>query len=155
MSERDTRNTHQVRRGPMRGPGHGHGFGMPVQKAKNFKGTFKRLIGYLKPHRVRLSAVFLMAILSTVFTIITPKLMGNATTKLFEGMMMKLKGVPGAKVDFDYILHILLVLAGLYIFSSLFSYFQQYVMAGVAQKTVYNLRKEVNEKLTRVPLKFY
>jgi len=155
MSERDNRNTHQVRRGPMRGPGHGHGFGMPVQKAKNFKGTFKRLIGYLKPHRVRLSAVFLMAILSTVFTIIGPKLMGNATTKLFEGMMMKLKGVPGAKVDFDYILHILFVLAGLYIFSSLFSYFQQYVMAGVAQKTVYNLRKEVNEKLTRLPLKFY
>ncbi|MGV3465686.1 MAG: ABC transporter ATP-binding protein [Heyndrickxia sp.] len=139
----------------MRGPGHGHGLGMPVQKAKNFKGTFKRLIGYLKPHRVRLTAVFLMAILSTVFTIIGPKLMGNATTKLFEGMMMKLKGVPGAKVDFDYILHILFVLAGLYIFSSLFSYFQQYVMAGVAQKTVYNLRKEVNGKLSRLPLKFY
>ncbi|MBB2479047.1 ABC transporter ATP-binding protein [Bacillus sp. APMAM] len=155
MSERDNRNVHQARRGPMRGPGHGHGFGMPVQKAKNFKGTFKRLIGYLKPHRVRLTAVFLMAILSTVFTIIGPKLMGNATTKLFEGMMMKIKGVPGAKVDFDYILHILIVLAGLYIFSSLFSYFQQYVMAGVAQKTVYDLRKEVNEKLTRLPLKFY
>jgi len=155
MSERDNRNTHQVRRGPMRGHGHGHGFGMPVQKAQNFKDTFKRLIGYLKPHRFRLTAVFLMAILSTVFTIIGPKLMGNATTKLFEGMMMKINKVPGAKVDFNYILHILLVLAGLYIFSSLFSYFQQYVMAGVAQKTVYNLRKEVNEKLARLPLKFY
>jgi ATP-binding cassette, subfamily B, multidrug efflux pump len=153
MSEKNNRNVSQGRRGF--GPGHGPGFGVPVQKAKNFKGTFKRLIGYLKPHRVRLSAVFLMAILSTVFTIIGPKLMGNATTKLFEGMMMKIKGVPGARVDFDYILHILIVLAGLYIFSSLFSYFQQYVMAGVAQKTVYDLRKKVNDKLTRLPLKFF
>ncbi|MBS4175328.1 ABC transporter ATP-binding protein [Bacillus sp. FJAT-49736] len=157
MSEQSNRNSPQMRKGfgPGRGPGHGHGFGMPVQKAKDFKGTFKRLIAYLKPHRARLVSVFLMAILSTVFMIIGPKLMGNATTKLFEGMMMKIKGVPGAKVDFDYILHILLVLAGLYIFSSIFSYVQQYVMAGVAQKTVYDLRKEVNGKLSKLPLKFF
>lgn len=138
-------------RGPMGGPGRG----MPVKKAKDFKGTLKRLIGYLKPHKYQLLAVLTTAVLSTVFTILGPKLMGNATTKLFEGMMMKIKGVPGAEIDFDYILQILLVLIGLYLFSALFSYIQQYIMAGVAQRTVYNLRKEVNNKLSRLPLKFF
>ncbi|MBE1443704.1 ABC transporter ATP-binding protein [Paenibacillus sp. OAS669] len=144
--------------GPGRGPGGGHGgprMGMPVQKAKNFKGTLNRLLHYLKPHRYALLMVLLAAILSTVFSIVSPKIMGKATTKIFEGVMLKLKGVPGAEVDFGYIKDILLLLAVLYIISAAFSYMQQYVMAGVAQKTVYGLRQRVNEKLSRLPLSFF
>ncbi len=139
---------------PHGGP-HGMAMGMPVQKAKDFKGTFRRLVGYLKPFKLSLIAVLLAAILSTIFAIVSPKLLGNATTKLFEGLMMKLQGVPGAAIDFNYILQILIVLGVLYIVSALFSYIQQYIMAGVAQKTVYNLRNEVNLKLSRLPLRFF
>ncbi|MFC0335064.1 ABC transporter ATP-binding protein [Paenibacillus sepulcri] len=139
------------------GPGRGGpgAMGMPVQKAKDFKGTLRRLAGYLKPHRFALLIVLLTAVLSTVFSILGPKIMGKATTELFTGMVGKLKGVEGAKIDFTYIWHILLVLICLYVISSLFSYIQQYVMAGIAQKTVYDLRKDVNEKLARLPLKFF
>jgi ATP-binding cassette subfamily B multidrug efflux pump len=137
-----------------RGPG-GMGMGMPPQKAKDFKGTFKRLMGYLKPNRIKLSAVILAAILSTVFSIVSPKIMGNATTKLFEGIMGKLNNVPGAEVDFLYIGQIVLFLAGLYILSFVFGYVQQYLMAGVAQRTVYDLRREVNDKLSRLPLAYF
>ncbi len=129
--------------------------GMPVQKAKDFKGTARRLLGYLRPHRTQLAVVVVTAILSTVFSILGPRIMGNATTKLFEGLVAKMRGIPGAKIDFDYIAQILLILAGLYVISSLFSYLQQYVMAGVAQKTVFVMRRDVDEKLARLPLKFF
>ncbi|MCM2532508.1 ABC transporter ATP-binding protein/permease [Neobacillus pocheonensis] len=128
---------------------------MPVQKAKDFKRTLKRLISYLKPHKLHLFAVLITAIISTVFSIVSPKIMGKATTKLFEGLMLKFKGVPGAKIDFDYIGHIIILLIGLYILSAIFAYIQQFIMAGVAQKTVFNLRKEVDEKLNRLPLKYF
>lgn len=141
------------------GPGGGFGFrggiGMPVQKAKDFKRTLKRLISYLKPHKLHLFAVLITAIISTVFSIVSPKIMGKATTKLFEGLMLKFKGVSGAKIDFDYIGHIIILLIGLYILSAIFAYIQQFIMAGVAQKTVFNLRKEVDEKLNRLPLKYF
>lgn len=137
------------RGGPM-GP-----LGRPVEKAKDFKGTFKRLLGYLKPRRYRLLVVLLMAILSTVFNIVSPKIMGKATTKLFEDLMLKFQHVPGAAVDFNYILHILHILAGLYIASAFFGYLQQYIMASVAQKTVYDMRQDINLKLSRLPLKFF
>ncbi|MFD0679393.1 MULTISPECIES: ABC transporter ATP-binding protein [unclassified Paenibacillus] len=149
-------------RGPMGGSGRGPmggGFGMPMgmpgQKAKDAKRTFRRLLGYLKPFRVQLLAVLFTAVLSTIFSIVSPKIMGKITTKLFEGLMAKTNGVVGAAIDFPYILNIVLTLIGLYIFSSLFAYIQQYLMAGVAQKTVYNLRKEVNGKLSRLPLKYF
>lgn len=135
------------------GPGMGPGMRMPVEKAKNFKGTFKRLIGYLSPHKWNLLFVLLAAILSTIFTILSPKVLGNATTKLFEGLIGKLNGVPGAAIDFDYIGQILLFLIGLYVLSAVFSFLQQYIMAGVAQKIVYTLRKQLNEKIARLPLK--
>jgi len=149
--------------GPQAG-GHGGGFGrgpmggqmgMSVQKARDFKGTMQRLLGYLKPRRVKLLTVFVMAILSTVFSIVSPKILGEATTKLFEGVMMKYHHVPGARVDFEYIAQILFLLIGLYIFSAFFGYLQQYIMAGVAQKTVYDIRNDVNDKLARLPLKFF
>jgi ATP-binding cassette subfamily B multidrug efflux pump len=139
-----------------RGPfGGGPGMGMPVQKAKDFKGTLNRLLGYVKPYRTQLVIVLVMAVLGTLFGIVSPKLLGNATTKLFEGSMMKLKGVAGAKIDFDYILHILLILAALYLISSFFIYIQQFIMAGVSQKIVFDLRKDINDKLARLPLKFF
>ncbi|EJL43204.1 MULTISPECIES: ABC transporter ATP-binding protein [Brevibacillus] len=128
---------------------------MPGQKAKDFKGTLRRLLGYLKPHRFRLFIVFLTAAASTVFAILSPKLLGDATTTIFAGFMGKLKGVPGATFDFAAIWQIILTLIGLYLFSALFAYIQQYLMAKVAQKTVYALRKEVNEKLARLPLKYF
>lgn len=137
------------RGGPM-GP-----MGRPTDKAKNLKGTFKRLLGYLKPRRFRLVIVLLFAVLSTVFSIVSPRIMGKATTKLFEDLMLKYQHVPGAAVDFNYIFNILMILAGLYIASALFTYIQQYIMAGVAQQTVYDMRADVNEKLARLPLKFF
>ena len=138
------------------GPGGGRpGMGMPVEKAKNFKGTLKRLITYLQPYKFQLSLVLITAIMSTAFAIVSPKIMGKATTKLFEGMMMKLKGVPGATIDFGYIGNIVLLLIVLYLISAAFAYIQQYIMAGVAQKTVYHLRKEVVDKLNRLPIKYF
>nr|WP_223869776.1 ABC transporter ATP-binding protein [Paenibacillus sabuli] len=121
---------------------------MPVQKAKDFKGTLRRLIGYLRPHRLQLGAVFLTAILSTVFMIVSPKILGNATTELFKPVM-------GGTIDFDYILDILKLLVFLYLVSALFGFVQQYLMAGVAQKTVYRLREQVSAKLSRLPLKYF
>lgn len=139
-----------------RGPGGGPmAMSMPVQKAKDFKGTLKRLSGYLKPRKYQLIAVFVTAILSTVFSIVSPKIMGTATTRLFDGIMMKVKGIPGAHVDYVYILQIMMILGGLYLLSAMFGYLQQFLMAGVAQKTVYDLRNEVNDKLSRLPLKFF
>jgi len=144
------------RRGPLGGGMHGPGgLAMPVEKAKDFKGTIRRLVGYLSPHRRMFVLVFAMAILSTVFSIAGPKIMGKAITKLFEGIMGKLMGAPGAGVDFGQIGTILLVLAGLYLISALFSYITSYIMAGISQKTVYQMRKEIDRKLGRLPLRFF
>jgi ATP-binding cassette subfamily B multidrug efflux pump len=144
--------------GPM---GHGPmgGFGMPVQKAKNFKATFRRFISYFLPYKYRLLIILVAAIIGTVFNIIGPKILGLATTRLFEGLLAKYQAIlrhqqpPG--IDFTYIGNILLLLLGLYVVSALFQYVQQYIMASVAQKTVYALRKQVDEKLTRLPLKYF
>ncbi|PPK45595.1 ABC transporter ATP-binding protein [Clostridium algidicarnis] len=191
MEDRQKRHKTQAK-GPMGG---GPAMGRPVEKAKDFKGTMKRLITYLRPRRVSLIVVFIFAILSTVFSIVSPKVMGKATTKLFEGIMGKMaleKLLPqldtltklsknpatatpdvansisavnkkiseimslnGGKIDFDYIAHIVFILIGLYAISAIFAYVQQYVMAGVAQKTVFNMRKDVDEKLSRLPLKYF
>ena len=131
------------------------GMGMPVQKAKNFRGTLIRLLGYFKPHTFLLLAVLVAAVISTIFNIDGPKILGSATTVLFEGMALKSEGVPGAGVDFAYIGRTLLLLSGLYIVSAVFNYIQQYLMVGVAQKTVYTMRRQVEEKFERLPLKFY
>ncbi|WP_113673941.1 ABC transporter ATP-binding protein [Vallitalea guaymasensis] len=138
-----------------RGPGRGHAMSMPVEKAKDFKGTLKRLLGYLKPRRVSLIFVVIMAICSTIFTILAPKIMGKATTRLFNDFMEIIKGVPNASVNFDAILNILIVLGVLYILSSLFSFIMQFTMASVVQKTVFTMREDVSSKLTKLPLKYY
>ncbi len=138
--------------------GHGPGGGnmmMIGQKAKDFKGTLKRLLTYLKPRRNKLISVFFAAIMSTIFMIVGPKIMGNAITELFEGAYGKFQGIPGAAINFDKIGQILLLLAGLYALSSLFNYVQQYIMSSVAQDTVYDLREDVNKKLEKLPLKYF
>jgi len=142
-----------------RGQGKGHfaglRMGMPVEKPKDFKGTLKRLVSYLKPRRIEILTVALMAIFSTMFSILSPKILGLATTKIFEGMLSQLKGIPGAGIDFQYILKIIVILAVLYLLSAFFSYLQQYIMAGVTQNTVFDLRNAVYAKLNRLPLKFF
>jgi ATP-binding cassette subfamily B protein len=133
--------------------------GRPAEKAKDFWGTLVRLLRYLAPHSIKLGIVFVCAIISTVFSILGPKIMGLATTKIFEGVMAKIvaarSGLPAPSMDFAYIGHIILILIVLYVISALFSYAQQFVMAGVAQETVYDLRQEVDHKLARLPLKFF
>ncbi|MBA2284277.1 MAG: ABC transporter ATP-binding protein, partial [Ktedonobacteraceae bacterium] len=131
------------------------GMGMPVEKAKDFKGTLKRLLGYFVPQKYRLLAVLITAVIGTVFNIVGPKILGLATTKLFEGLILKFRHVPGAAVDFTYIRNILLILLGLYVISAVFTYIQQYIMAGVAQRMVYTLRQQIEDKIERLPLKFF
>ncbi|EKQ51675.1 MULTISPECIES: ABC transporter ATP-binding protein [unclassified Clostridium] len=144
--------------------------GGPVAKAKDFKGTLKRLLSYLKPQRMNFILVFIFAIFSTIFTIVGPKISGFAITRLVEGIVAKFTAmgqnqallkagkaanIPIPGIDFPYIANTLLLLLGLYLVSTLFGFLQQYIMAGVAQKTVYNLRKDVEDKLSRLPLKFF
>jgi len=141
--------------GPMRGGPMGGMIGMPVQKAKDVKGTLRRMLGYLRPYKWQLVLVIALAILSTVFSILGPKIMGEATTKLFEGLIARMQGVPGAAIDFGFIGQILMILIGLYVISAVFGYLQQFVMAAVAQGTVYDMRRDVFRKLPRLPLKFF
>ncbi|MGL5345807.1 MAG: ABC transporter ATP-binding protein [Peptostreptococcaceae bacterium] len=135
--------------------GHNMRGAMPVEKAKDFKGTLKRLLGYLKKYNKNIMLVFLSAIISAIFGIVSPKILGMATTKIFEGIGMKATGVPGAAIDFNYIKKTLLILIVLYIISSIFNYVQQYIMAMVAQRTVYDMRADVYSKLNKLPLKYF
>ena len=140
--------------GPMgRGWGPMSGFGIPVEKPKNVKVTVRRLLGYFKPMRFHLLAVIVAAVLGTVFNVVGPKILGLATTTLFDGIMAKAHG--SGSVDFGAIGRILLALLGLYLVSATFQYVQQYLMTDVAQKTVYAMRRQVEEKFERLPLRFY
>ncbi len=134
------------------GMGHGPagGLSMPVEKAKDFKGTLKRLAGYLAPEKIRFAAVGILAVASTIFSIFGPKILGKATTKIAEGMMS-----PVHRFDFEYIGNILLLMILLYFISSLMAFTMSYIMSGVSQKTVYRMRNEVKEKLDRLPLKYF
>jgi ATP-binding cassette subfamily B protein len=131
------------------------GLGVPAQKAKNFKGTLRRLLAYLQPHRAGLAVVILAGAIGTVFQVLGPKILGLATTKIFEGFVAKSMRVPGAAIDFDSVARILVWLIGLYLVANAFQYLMQYLMANVAQKTVYAMRREVEAKFDRLPLKFF
>ena len=131
------------------------GLAMPVEKPKNAKATLFRLLAYFRPYTFLLSVVLAAAMLSTVFSILSPKLLGNITTDLFQGFVEKMRHVPGGGVNFPEILHLLAVLAFLYVSSAIFSWLQQYVMAGVAQRAVYTMRRQVMGKLTRLPISFF
>jgi ATP-binding cassette subfamily B protein len=143
-----------VRRGPGFGGGF-PGFGLPPEKPKNFKRTVKRLAGYLKPFAGRLIAILAMGVLGTAFSIVAPKLLGDITTELFGVVTARIRGDASAAVDYRAIGNIILILLALYAASSVFAWIQQYWMAGIAQKTVYTLRREVNEKLSRLPLRYF
>jgi ATP-binding cassette subfamily B multidrug efflux pump len=131
------------------------GIAMGGQKARNFRATMRTLLEYLKPYRFQMAVVFIFAIASTAFMIVGPKILGKATTKLFEGIIDKLSHVPGAAVDFGYIGRIILALLGIYVVSALFSYIQGWIMTGVAMKVTYTLRKNISEKIDRLPLKYF
>ncbi|HMD36294.1 MAG TPA: ABC transporter ATP-binding protein [Vicinamibacterales bacterium] len=131
------------------------GLGMPTQKAKDFKATANRLLGYLHPHRSGLTLVVLFGAIGTVFSVLGPKILGKATTRVFEGFLAKARGVPGAAIDFAYVGRILGWLVVLYIVGNVFTYLMQYLMAGIAQRTVYAMRREVEAKFDRLPLKFF
>ena len=135
-----------VRRGPMgRGP---MGSG---EKAKDFKGTIKRLLAYIGQYKFAVLAVMILAVGSTVFTVIGPKTMGRATTELANGLMAKIQGIGG--IDFGAIGSILLLVLGMYAISALFNFVQGYIMTGITQKICYRMRKEISEKIDRMPMK--
>ncbi|WP_303677974.1 ABC transporter ATP-binding protein, partial [Dehalococcoides mccartyi] len=125
------------------------------EKARNFKDTMASLLKYLTPYRFTLIIALVLAILGTVFTIIGPKLLGNATTKLFEGLVSKVTNAVGAGIDFTYIGNIVLILVGLYAISAICSYIMGYIMTGVSIKVTYDLRKQIAEKINRLPMKFF
>lgn len=141
--------------GPMgRGPmGHGHGGAAMGEKANDFKGTMKQLMKYTSEYKVALIAVLLFAIGSTVFSIVGPKILGKATTKIFEGLMAKVSGTGG--IDFGAIEKILLILVCLYLVSALFSFIQGYIMSGISQKISYEMRNQISEKINRMPMKYF
>lgn len=142
---------HQRRRGgPMGGPM----AMMKGEKARDFKGTMKKLIKYLSVYKVSIITVFIFAAASAVFSIAGPKILGKATTKLFEGIMGKISGA-GSGVDFDYIGRIMLILIGLYGLSALLAYIQGWIMSSVSMKVSYGFRKDISQKINRMPLKYF
>lgn len=140
--------------GPMGGPRRGPGAGVPEQKAKNFKNTTKKLINnYLSKYKLALIVVFIFAIGSTIFTIVGPKILGNATTEIFNGLISKLSG--GNGIDFGKIAQILLTLLSLYIISALFSFIQGFTMTSVSQKLTYKIRNDLAIKINKLPMKYF
>ena len=127
--------------------------GMSTEKAKDFKGTMKKLMGYLTQYKIGLLLVVIFAIGSTIFNIAGPKVLGKATTELFHGLISKVSG--GSGIDFDKIAKILIGLMCLYVCSALFSFIQGYIMTGVSQKLTYRMRKEISEKIDRLPMGYF
>lgn len=136
-------------RGPMRG---GHGM-MPGEKAKDFKGSTLRLLSYMGKFRFALIGVLLFAVGSTLFHVVGPKILGQATTELFSGLVAKVQGA--GSINFGKIGTILLLLLGLYLLSALFSFIQGWIMTGVTQRLCYRLRRDISEKIHRMPMKYF
>ena len=126
-----------------------------IEKAKDFKGTMKNLFNYLKPYKISLIIVVIFAIGSSAFSIVGPKILGKATTEIFEGLVRKVTNQGGLGIDFNYIEKILLILLTLYIISAVFSFIQSFIVSGISQKVSYKLRKEISEKINRMPLKYF
>ncbi|WP_195269152.1 ABC transporter ATP-binding protein [Eubacterium sp. 1001713B170207_170306_E7] len=124
------------------------------EKAKDFKGTLKKLLAYLKPHRVAVTFVVIFAVASTIFNIVGPKILGQATTKIFEGVMNMIANT-GSGIDFEGIAKILLFLVGLYIISAIFSALQGFLMTGVSMRVTYKLRENTFAKINRLPFKYF
>ena len=133
-----------------RGPGRGM---MPAEKAKDFNGSIGKLIKYVGSYKIAIFIVMIMAAASTVFNVAGPKVLGKATTGLSEGLMRKIAGTGG--IDFNYIGKILLIVLGLYVCSAIFNFAQGWIMTGISQKICYRLRKEISEKINRMPMKYF
>ncbi len=137
--------------------GHGHGPGpggmMPGEKAKNFKGTAKKLLQYMGRYKIGVFTVLVFAVASTVFGITGPKILGNATTELFNGLVAKVTGT-GA-IDFGRIGEILLFLLGIYLFSAFCSFIQSYIMTGITQKVCFRFREDISRKINLMPMKYF
>ncbi len=139
--------------GPMRGGPGGHPGGGRFEKPKNFKGTMKKLAQYLKVFMPQFVIVVILAVAGTVFSIVGPKILGNAITAIFEGFMAKMMKTGG--IDFERIAQIALWLLLLYAFSTLCTFVQGFIMSGISQKVSYSLRKDISFKINRLPLKFF
>ena len=143
-----------MRGGPRRGGPGGHMSMMKGEKARDFKGTMSKLIDYLGSYKIGIVVVMLFAIASTIFSIAGPKILGQATTKLFEGVLGMIAG-SGSGIDFDYIGRIILITIGLYLASALFSYIQGWIMSGISLDITYRFRKDIAEKINRMPFKYF
>lgn len=135
-----------------RGPG-GHGGMMPGEKAKDFNGTTRKILSYIGSYKIAIVLVMISAVAGTVFNIVGPKVLSKATTEIFNGLVSKVSG--GAGIDFHKIGVILLILLGLYCVSALFSFIQGYIMSGISQKLSFRMRKEISEKINRMPLAYF
>ena len=130
-----------------------NGKNMNLVKAKDFKGTIKKLIKYFKPYKISIIITLIFAIGSTIFSILGPKILGNATTELYNGFIGKLNG--GEGINFNKISAILITLVILYILSAVFSYIQGLLMTNVSQKATYNLRKAISKKINKMPMSYF
>ncbi len=157
MAENNKRPDTQGGPGGGRGPGGGMGPGpggmMPGEKAKDFKGTIKKLINYMSAYKIQIIIALICAIASTVFAIVGPSILGNATTLLFEGIMLMIAGTGG--IDFDAIAQILIFLLVIYLISGALAYIQGWVMANAATKISYEMRKDISQKINRMPLSYF
>ena len=149
MAEQNQTNNQRSFRGPRRG----HGPMMGGEKAKDFKGTIGKLFRYIGKYKAAVVVVAIFAIGSTVFNVVCPKVLGKATTALSEGIMNKITGNGG--IDFTYIGKILLFCLGLYVLSVAFSFVQGFIMTGITQKVCYRMRREVSEKINRMPMSYF
>lgn len=147
MSEEKT-----YQRPPRRGHGGGRGM-MPAEKAKDFKGSIGKLIAYIGRYKFPILVVMVFAIIGTVFNVVGPKILGKATTELSRGLMAKIAGTGG--IDLTKIGRILIFVLGLYVISAVFTFVQHYIMSTISQKICYRMRKEISEKINRMPMKYF
>ncbi|EGC70815.1 MULTISPECIES: ABC transporter ATP-binding protein [Enterococcus] len=158
MSEKKT--TTQHRGGPM-GGGPGRNIGAKGPKPKNFWGTVKRLFGYMSKRSLAIIAVFVLAIAAVIFQIQTPKILGEATTEIFKGVMIGTQQMQAGQqvtefpIDFEKVGQIILIAIGMYVISAVFNFLQQFIMTRVSQRTVYELRRDLDEKMNRLPISYY
>lgn len=158
MSEKKT--TTQHRGGPM-GGGPGRNIGAKGPKPKNFCGTVKRLFGYMSKRSIAIIAVFVLAIAAVIFQIQTPKILGEATTEIFKGVMIGAQQMQAGQqvtefpIDFEKVGQIILIAIGMYVISAVFNFLQQFIMTRVSQRTVYELRRDLDEKMNRLPISYY
>lgn len=132
------------------GPGRGM---QGTEKARDFSGTMKKLFGYMKRYKVRFALMIIVAVISTIFTIVGPKILGKATTELFNGLVAKIGGT--GSINFTKIGQILLALLCIYLISAVFSFIQRYVMSGISNDVSYSLRQDISKKMNRMPMKYF